>query len=439
LSLELAKETTMIRPAPAGVDPALISYNQNFYSVLLKPYAGTEGRCLDYYFPTRSGWQRSQDPQAFSWAHCVVDFLRVAERRPWILINGPSRVLSQIRLDEAAREVFCREPVAVFLFEPLFYQAKRGSPWFPAAPDQVDFYCDELDSLLDFVENHGGQVDLTIYVCDHALPERIRAHPKYGHWKFRTMDIFLVDCALRQPPPQSLPGATVAKSALCLNFRYDTFREIVVAYLRAKNYHERSFLTFFHAHGRPEFSNIPFPWRDWRFRGLLEEGIAKMQPELPYTLEVSRPRRLSPAETDIPDLSGFNRRDDDKLVKFYQSAGVCIANETRYYTYFPNLSEKTLNAALFLRPFVVVGAPGCLAYMRELGFRSFGDFWDESYDEALDHRERLERLFRTFDQIFALTPKQLNELLWSMQPELYYNRMAFQSLPARQKRFLENE
>jgi len=42
-------------------------------------------------------------------------------------------------------------------------------------------------------------------------------------------------------------------------------------------------------------------------------------------------------------------------------------------------------------PFILVGTQGSLQYLRSYGFKTFGDIWDESYDDA-DDSTRIQKI-----------------------------------------------
>lgn len=46
----------------------------------------------------------------------------------------------------------------------------------------------------------------------------------------------------------------------------------------------------------------------------------------------------------------------------------------------PFITEKTWKAVAMQHPFMIVGEPGSLNHMRSLGFETFENLWDESYD-----------------------------------------------------------
>ena len=60
-----------------------------------------------------------------------------------------------------------------------------------------------------------------------------------------------------------------------------------------------------------------------------------------------------------------------------------------------HLTEKTFKPIAMGMPFVIVGTQGSLKYLRSYGFRTFGDLWDESYDDEPDDSKRIEKIAHT--------------------------------------------
>jgi hypothetical protein len=85
-----------------------------------------------------------------------------------------------------------------------------------------------------------------------------------------------------------------------------------------------------------------------------------------------------------------------------------------------HLTEKTFKPIAMGMPFVIVGTQGSLRYLRSYGFKTFGDLWDESYDDKSDYTTRIDKLVdiiqhfdrRSWDQ------RQVKE-------KLEYNRARF--------------
>lgn len=55
-----------------------------------------------------------------------------------------------------------------------------------------------------------------------------------------------------------------------------------------------------------------------------------------------------------------------------------------------HLTEKTFKPIAMKMPFVLTATQGSLEYLREYGFKTFSDVWDESYDDEPDDFKRFE-------------------------------------------------
>ena len=67
-----------------------------------------------------------------------------------------------------------------------------------------------------------------------------------------------------------------------------------------------------------------------------------------------------------------------------------------------HLTEKTFKPICMRMPFVLAGTQHSLRYLRSYGFRTFGDIWDESYDDEPNDVVRMERiasLLRSLDEL----------------------------------------
>ena len=100
-----------------------------------------------------------------------------------------------------------------------------------------------------------------------------------------------------------------------------------------------------------------------------------------------------------------------------------LVNETEFYEQPSTMffSEKTFKPIICMQPFVLAGAPNSLKQLKGLGFKTFSDFIDESYDEPVDSTERLERVVRTMQYINSKSFQELSEMLYQMYPILEYN------------------
>jgi hypothetical protein len=105
-----------------------------------------------------------------------------------------------------------------------------------------------------------------------------------------------------------------------------------------------------------------------------------------------------------------------------------VVNETRFAYPFGNFSEKTLAAINSKIPFIVVSSPYTLEYLKKLGFKTFKEFWDESYDTEEDHGKRLLKIFKVIEYIDSLSINQLKDMYSLMYKTLNYNSLVFKKL-----------
>lgn len=93
-----------------------------------------------------------------------------------------------------------------------------------------------------------------------------------------------------------------------------------------------------------------------------------------------------------------------------------------------DISEKTFKPISRMQPFVVLGQAGILAYLKSLGYKTFENWWDESYDTELDSAIRYKKVWKLFVYFNSLTKEHLAELLKEMQPILEHNRTVYENL-----------
>ena len=67
------------------------------------------------------------------------------------------------------------------------------------------------------------------------------------------------------------------------------------------------------------------------------------------------------------------------------------------------MSEKTFKPLAFYHPFVVYGRPGVLKRLHYLGFETFPELFDESYDQIEDDQARLSQVVSAIDN-FKMVP-----------------------------------
>jgi hypothetical protein len=75
------------------------------------------------------------------------------------------------------------------------------------------------------------------------------------------------------------------------------------------------------------------------------------------------------------------------------------------------LTEKTIKCLITGMPFVVVASPKFLSNLHDLGFVTYNDIWDESYDEIQDHKKRVDSIIELCNHLACLDWQKLNSKL----------------------------
>ena len=144
--------------------------------------------------------------------------------------------------------------------------------------------------------------------------------------------------------------------------------------------------------------------------------FATVYPTWPYQLE----------ESDGYTIHNNTTGHTDQLVGFYPNFLIDIVGETFIAgrTFF--ITEKTVRPMLMKKPMIVMGPENCLLYLRQMGFKTFHDFWDEDYD-GYQGKERYVRILALIDELAKKTKEELQDLYQRMQPLLDYNYQLLQS------------
>jgi hypothetical protein len=164
----------------------------------------------------------------------------------------------------------------------------------------------------------------------------------------------------------------------------------------------------------------------------MKQGIEMLNKEAPITYDVkasSSTHVFECAGHHYPTNTDFDNIGNPVVVNpthlplepIYREVFVDVCIESRYGQPTGNISEKVLQAIQFKTPFILVAPPYTLKYMHELGYKSFGDFWDEGYDLEEDHLVRTEKIVEIMDYISGLSLDECHALYLKMWPILQYN------------------
>lgn len=84
---------------------------------------------------------------------------------------------------------------------------------------------------------------------------------------------------------------------------------------------------------------------------------------------------------------------------YYNKTAISVVVETLFYESEIFFSEKVWHPIRMSQPFILIGGAGSLRHLHELGYKTFNQWWDESYDEIEDPHQRMEAVVSVIKQI----------------------------------------
>ena len=112
----------------------------------------------------------------------------------------------------------------------------------------------------------------------------------------------------------------------------------------------------------------------------------------------------------------------DSIEDYYLKSFASLVCETNYEYPWGQLSEKTINAIRFENAFILLAGPGSLEQAKSWGFKTFNQWWDESYDTIINPCQRMDAVLNIVDTILNYTYDELQEIKKQMAPTLLHNR-----------------
>lgn len=108
------------------------------------------------------------------------------------------------------------------------------------------------------------------------------------------------------------------------------------------------------------------------------------------------------------------------LLRLYANIFVDIVSEPNIKgrTFFP--TEKLVRPIMMKKPFIVMSSVDYLEYVRQMGFYTFNEFWNEEYD-GYSEADRYLRILKLIDWLGSKSRSELEELYLSMQFQLEHN------------------
>lgn len=168
-------------------------------------------------------------------------------------------------------------------------------------------------------------------------------------------------------------------------------------------------------------------------RGLLDKNLISFPDVCPYEGQ-SLQLLCAKYDLDFPKVrlplmidNGSGYAAQSHRIDLWDQANnslIHVVTETVYRGNKNHLTEKTFKPIVMQQPFIVQSCKGSLEYLRRYGFRTFSDFWDESYDEA-DDAVRTYEIGKVLQDINSMSQKEKAQLQTAVNSTVEHNYQWF--------------
>lgn len=112
------------------------------------------------------------------------------------------------------------------------------------------------------------------------------------------------------------------------------------------------------------------------------------------------------------------------LCNLAHDTGINIISESVTYKIEQRLfaTEKLFRSVMAGQPFIVFGHVGYLHHLRLLGYKTFNNIWDESYDDIEDETQRILKIRELVEKLIKLPDTEFVKLLQKTQEVCDHNR-----------------
>ena len=111
----------------------------------------------------------------------------------------------------------------------------------------------------------------------------------------------------------------------------------------------------------------------------------------------------------------------DRMRIAFERSGIYIIGETWFDRPGLFLSEKTFKALSNFKPFIILGQPGSLQALQDLGFKTFAPYINEKYDQMRDPSKRMSMVQEEILRLNNLSDKEFNSILFDINKICEHN------------------
>ena len=148
-----------------------------------------------------------------------------------------------------------------------------------------------------------------------------------------------------------------------------------------------------------------------------EDNIESLKSKIPFDID------QTDKDNHGPPGKGIGNFDADLpfQVKHYEDTFISVVMCAFPFDDACHLHSSTFNPIYCGHPIIQFGPKGSLAELRRRGFKTWGKWWDESYDDIEDGWERFKAILSLIENLSKKSNEELYEMFLDMEETLIYN------------------
>ncbi len=208
------------------------------------------------------------------------------------------------------------------------------------------------------------------------------------------------------------------KKFINFNRRWRLHRPLMLILLKDKNLLDKGFVSF---------GESDDPKDNWNYKWSELLNYYRNDRQMIEIFERNQDvKNLPMMYLDTTDLVTNRAEQTNSTDRYYLDSYFSIVNETTYHTGLgyngiPFLSEKIFKCIAMKHPYIIVSAPNSLKYLKQLGYKTFDNIIDESYDLEINDGSRALKIINEVERLVNLSDDQLENFLIESKKICDYN------------------
>lgn len=237
----------------------------------------------------------------------------------------------------------------------------------------------------------------------------------YSMFEYQLYDVITNNLSI---PLETLQVKNYKKKFINFNRRWRLHRPLMITLLHDRNLLEKGYVSL---------GVSDSPQDTWKSRWSELTGYYSDSPKILEILKRNEKIKDSlPMYLDTEDLVTNRAEQTASTNDYYLNTYFSVVNETTYHTApgydgVPFLSEKTFKCIAMKHPFLIVTVPNTLQYLKQLGYKTFENLIDETYDTVADDAARALTIIEEVERLCNLDRHKLTYFLIESRKICDYN------------------